>query len=110
MFSNIYLKNNEAKFLEEIKQQKKRGIGQEKVSGRGRETYFFLTWPEKKIIISWLQTTNLSTQKCSVRTSTSQLNMYSVLKNYMKSSLNTSILPVIKIVLVFNMLYMKTSI
>ena len=41
MFSNIYLKNHEAKFLEEIK-QKKRGSSQEKGSGRGRETYVFL--------------------------------------------------------------------
>ena len=41
MFSNIYLKNHEAKFLEEIKKKKKRGSGQEKESGRERETYVF---------------------------------------------------------------------
>ena len=45
MFSNIYLKNHEAKFLQEIK--KKRGRGQEKGSGRERETYVFFTWPYK---------------------------------------------------------------
>ena len=55
--------------------------------------------------ISWLQTTDLSIQKFSVRTSTSQLSMYSVWKNYMKSSLNTSILSVLKIVLVFDMFH-----
>ena len=68
--------------------------------------------PEKKIMryISWLQTTDLSIQKFSLGTSTSQLSMYSVWKNYMKSSSNTSIPPVLKIVLVFDMLHMKTSI
>ena len=50
MFSNIYLKNHEAKFLEEIT-QKKRGSGQEKGSGRGRETYVFFTWPYRPISV-----------------------------------------------------------
>ena len=49
MFSNIYKKNHEAKFLEEIK-KKKRG-GQGKGSGRGRETFFF-TWPKVDSTVS----------------------------------------------------------
>ena len=65
MFSNIYLKNHEAKFLDEIK-KKKRGSSQEKGSGRGRETYVFfllgLTYEFEFIGYEWTSTTGKKRQ------------------------------------------------
>ena len=41
MFSNIYLKNHEAKFLEEIKQKKKKEEAAKKKEAGGDEKHFF---------------------------------------------------------------------
>ena len=41
MFSNIYLKNHEAKFLEEIKQKKKEEAAKKKEAGGDEKHVFF---------------------------------------------------------------------
>ena len=44
MFSNIYLKNHEAKFLEKIK-KKKEEAAKKKEAGGNEKHMFFFTWP-----------------------------------------------------------------